>query len=81
MPERPKQLLDPVREAVQRKHYSPRTEESYVGWIKPFILFTINDISTSPQAHSTVAGFASTAGAMQGVMPWWCGTEKLGNAN
>jgi len=39
MPERPKQVLDPVREAVQRKHYSPRTEESYAGWIKRFILF------------------------------------------
>jgi hypothetical protein len=39
MPERPKQLLDQVREAVQRKHCSPRTEESYVGWIKRFILF------------------------------------------
>ena len=39
MPERPKKLLDPVREAVHRKHYSPRMEESYAGWIKRFILF------------------------------------------
>jgi len=28
-----------VREVVQRKHYSPRTGESYLGWIKRFILF------------------------------------------
>ena len=28
-----------MREAVQRKHYSPRTAESYAGWIKRFILF------------------------------------------
>jgi len=39
MEPRPKKLLDQVREAIQRKHYSPRTEESYVGWIRRFILF------------------------------------------
>ena len=36
---RPKKLLDQVREAIQRKHYSPRTAESYVHWIKRFIFF------------------------------------------
>jgi hypothetical protein len=38
MPERPTKLLVPVWEAVQRKHDSSRTEESYAGWIKRFIL-------------------------------------------
>jgi hypothetical protein len=28
-----------VRKAIQCKHYSSRTEESYVNWIKRFILF------------------------------------------
>ncbi len=37
-PERPK-LLDQVRDAVRRKHYSYRTEETYVHWIKRFIYF------------------------------------------
>ena len=37
--DRPKKLLDQVREAIQRKHYSPRTAESYVHWIKRFIFF------------------------------------------
>jgi hypothetical protein len=32
-------LLDQVREAIQIRHYSMRTEEAYVGWIKRFILF------------------------------------------
>ncbi len=32
-------LLDEVREAIRTKHYSIRTEESYVAWIKDFILF------------------------------------------
>ncbi len=37
--DRPKKLLDQVREAIQRKHYSPRTAESYIHWIKRFIFF------------------------------------------
>jgi len=33
-PSRPKKFLDQVRDAIRRNHYSPRTEESYVAWIK-----------------------------------------------
>ena len=32
-------LLDQVRDAIRTRHYSYRTEEAYVGWIKRFILF------------------------------------------
>lgn len=32
-------LLDQVRQAIRMRHYSPKTEEAYVGWIKRFILF------------------------------------------
>lgn len=32
-------LLDCVRSAIRIRHYSPRTEEAYVGWIRRFILF------------------------------------------
>jgi integron integrase len=32
-------LLDEVREAIRTRHYSLRTEEAYVSWIKRFILF------------------------------------------
>jgi integrase len=32
-------LLDHVREAIRMRHYSVRTEEAYVSWIKRFILF------------------------------------------
>ncbi len=35
----PKKLLDSVREAIQLKHDSIRTEEAYVAWIKRYILF------------------------------------------
>lgn len=36
---KPKKLLDQVRDAIRLKHYSYRTEQSYVGWIRRFILF------------------------------------------
>jgi len=39
MPDRPKKLLDLVRETLRRKHYSIRTEEAYVHWIRQYILF------------------------------------------
>ena len=39
MEQRPKKLLDRVRETIRRKHYSFRTEKSYVAWIRRYILF------------------------------------------
>ncbi|GIV78799.1 MAG: hypothetical protein KatS3mg050_3193 [Litorilinea sp.] len=39
MSQRPKKLLEQVSDALRRKHYSYRTEKSYVHWIKRFILF------------------------------------------
>jgi hypothetical protein len=32
-------LLDRVREAVRIRHYSFRTEECYIAWVRRFILF------------------------------------------
>src|SRR5712692_3656285 len=32
-------LLDQVRETIRRKHYSIRTEQAYVDWIKRYIFF------------------------------------------
>ena len=37
-PDKPK-LLEQVRNAIRRKHFSRRTEEAYTGWIRRFILF------------------------------------------
>jgi Phage integrase, N-terminal SAM-like domain len=34
-----KKLLDQVRDAIRLKHYSYRTEETYVQWIRRYILF------------------------------------------
>jgi len=32
-------LLDQVRDVVRKKHYSIRTEQAYVSWIRKYILF------------------------------------------
>ena len=32
-------LLDRVRIAIRARHYSSRTEETYIGWIKRYIFF------------------------------------------
>ena len=39
MEPRPKKLLDQVRDAIRLKHYSIRTEQAYIGWIKRYIFF------------------------------------------
>ncbi len=39
MEQRPKKLLEQVRDAVRLKHYSYQTEKTYVHWIKRYILF------------------------------------------
>ena len=35
----PPKLLEQVREAIRARHYSLRTEETYLRWMKRFILF------------------------------------------
>jgi integron integrase len=37
-PRRPR-LLDRVRAEIRSRHYSPRTERAYVGWIRRFLFF------------------------------------------
>ncbi|NET09653.1 MAG: hypothetical protein F6K16_34110 [Symploca sp. SIO2B6] len=36
---RPKKLLDQVRGVIRTKHYSSRTEQTYVQWISRYIIF------------------------------------------
>jgi integron integrase len=39
MDKQPKKLLDQVRDSMRMKHYSYRTEQSYVDWIRRYIIF------------------------------------------
>ncbi len=32
-------LLDQVRDVIRRNHYSIRTEQAYIDWIKRFIIY------------------------------------------
>jgi hypothetical protein len=37
--QRQPKLLDQVRQAIRRRHYSDRTEKAYAHWIKRYIFF------------------------------------------
>ena len=37
----PKRLLDQIREQIRLRHYSIRTEQAYVSWIRRYILFEV----------------------------------------
>ena len=39
MTQRPKKLLDQVRDAIRLKHYAYNTEKTYVYWAKRFVLY------------------------------------------
>jgi hypothetical protein len=39
MTAQPRKVLDRVRDQIRLKNYSYATEQTYVGWIKRFILF------------------------------------------
>ena len=51
-------LLDQVRQRVRFKHYSLSTDESYVGWIKQFILYH-NIRQTSDMSAQDVEAFVT----------------------
>ena len=39
MVQQPKKLLELVHDQIQLRHYSHRTEESYIHWIKEYIYY------------------------------------------
>ena len=38
-PSKGRKLLDQYREALRNRHYSYRTEETYIGWVRQYILY------------------------------------------
>jgi integron integrase len=52
-------LLDQVRLAIRARHYSPKTEESYVHWIKRFIFFH-NKRHPAKMGEKEIARFLSS---------------------
>jgi integrase len=56
-------LLDRVRQAIAALHYSPRTERSYVAWIKRYIFFHGKRHPTemgAPEVRRFLASLATT---------------------
>ncbi len=51
----PPRLLDRVRYALRTRHYSHRTEQTYVGWIRRFILFQDKRHPRDMGSHEVVA--------------------------
>ncbi|MEH1846168.1 MAG: phage integrase N-terminal SAM-like domain-containing protein [Nostoc sp.] len=39
MQERSKKLLEKVQDTIRLKHYSYKTEKSYIDWIRRYIFF------------------------------------------
>jgi len=39
IPAKPPRILEQARDSLRARHYSPRTEKAYLGWIHRFILF------------------------------------------
>ena len=64
-PQKPK-LLDQVRHAIRTRHYSPRTEETYVHWIKRFIFFH-NKRHPEEMGEKEIAQFLSSLASEQRV--------------
>ena len=52
-------LLDQVRQAIRRRHYSDRTEKAYVHWIKRYIFFH-HKRHPLEMAESEIAQFVSS---------------------
>jgi len=65
----PPLLFERVRLAIRGRHYSPRTEKAYLGWIRRFILFHGKrhpDVLGVPEvtaylAHLAIAGHVSAS--------------------
>jgi hypothetical protein len=53
----PPKLLDRVRTAVRLRHYSRRTEQAYVDWIRRYILFHRKSIRRQ-WAHPSLSRFS-----------------------
>jgi integron integrase len=61
-----RRLLDRVRDALALRHYSPRTADAYVGWIRRFVLFHARR-HPSEMGAAEVTAFLSSL-AMRGAV-------------
>lgn len=65
-PQPPRKLLDQVRDVMRLKHYSIRTEQAYMDWIKRYILFH-NKRHPALMGHAEVEAFLTFLAVDQNV--------------
>src|SRR5713226_5849910 len=59
-------LLDRVRDAIRTRHYSRRTEEAYVHWIRRYIVF-------HKKVHPSTLG----AGEISAFLTWLAVEQRV----
>jgi hypothetical protein len=67
-----RRLLERVRDALALRHYSPRTAEAYVAWIKRFILF-------HQRRHPSEMGAAEVTAFLSGLATERCVSASTQN--
>ena len=68
MGDRQPRLLDQVRDRIRRKHYSIRTEQAYVDWIRRFVLHH-NKRHPRDMGAVEVEGFLTHLAVAKGCRP------------
>jgi integron integrase len=67
-PPTPPKLLDQVREAIRLRHYSIRTEQAYLDWIKRYIFFH-NKRHPNQMGPAEIEAFLSHLALQRNVAP------------
>lgn len=62
-------LLDQLREHIRYRHYSLRTEEAYVHWVRAFVRFHGSERHPRDMGRSEIEGFLTWLAAERQVSP------------
>jgi hypothetical protein len=60
-------LLDHLRDVIRRKHYSLRTEEAYLAWVRRFVHFLRASSSSRLRAHRSAGVSQPSRGRGAGI--------------
>jgi integrase len=78
-------LLDQLKEVLRLKHYSLRTEEAYVAWVKRYLRFHRRDLATDAQrrgGEGVLGATPKTAGGTPALPRFkWIHPRDLGAAD
>lgn len=66
-------LLNQVRHVIRLKHYSIRTEEAYINWVKRYILFPRYQRPKRPCDHAASLSKNRSRNTWKGLKPFMKG--------